>query len=55
MKYFNFFMKIFEKVLFSPFFYQKIEKIYKTKNVPRKKLEKEKWCQIFVLVDFKQR
>ena len=43
------------KVLFSPLFCQKIYKIHKTKIVPHEKLEKEKWGQIFVLVDFKWR
>ena len=49
------FMTTFKKVPFSPLFGQKIYKIHKTKNVPHEKLEKEKWGQIFVLVDFKQR
>ena len=49
------FMKTFKKVRFSPLFCQKIYKIHKTKNVPHEKLEKEKWGQNFVLVDFKWR
>ena len=42
-------------MLFSPLFYQKIQKNHKTKNVPHKKLEKEKWAQILVLVHVKWR